>query len=81
MSRLAYRTPFDVPGGTEVDIRKARPDTSDAGRGWMLVTPNEIRRLEQTYQPFPVAPAQWLSASWWSKQQTKLLPPAPENGK
>jgi hypothetical protein len=59
MSRLSYRTIFDVNA-------EANPDLIDAFAGpkrpgekqWLLIDPNELKRFEQTYQPFPPVPAE-----------------------
>ena len=56
MSRLRYRTVFDVVGD---DLREAYrvPDSSDA---IVVIDPAELRRLSGTYRHFPIRPGEWL---------------------
>ena len=57
MSRLKYRTIFDADtsNGRGVLDAFAEPPTPDQ-RQWLLIDPDELRRFEKTYQPFPPLP-------------------------
>lgn len=57
MSRLRYRTVFDVAGQ---DLRDAYGDPG-SGPGLILVDPGELRRLLATYRHFPSQPEAWLT--------------------
>jgi hypothetical protein len=72
MTRLRYRTPFDVPqdaGGTVVDGYAA----ADRGpAAWLRVAPAEVERFAKTYQPFPRIPERVRQTPRWSAE-----PPVP----
>ncbi|HEX8911845.1 MAG TPA: hypothetical protein VF796_05765 [Humisphaera sp.] len=55
MSRLRYRTPFDVPAGADADA-DAVAAYAVGGRQhdeWVIANVDELTRFERTYQPFP----------------------------
>lgn len=59
MSRLRYRTVFDVSGQ---DLQEAYVGGRGGG-GLLLVDPGELRRLSRTYRHFPTRPEAWLAGS------------------
>jgi len=58
MSRLSYRTIFDVNSGANPNLIDAFAGPKPAGqKQWLLIDPDELKRFEKTYQPFPPLPA------------------------
>lgn len=55
MSHLRYRTIFDADTSDGRGIIEAWASHDTRG-DWLLVDPNELRRFERTYQPFPALP-------------------------
>ena len=56
MTRVHYRTPFDVPDGPETDVFRAYGANSRNSHTWTRVDPEELIRFNNTYQPFPAIP-------------------------
>lgn len=57
MTRLRYRTVFDVDGSGGEDLIDAwAGPVSQRNGGWLLVSPGELRRFVKTYQPIPPLP-------------------------
>ena len=48
---------------------------------WVLIDPQELQRLEQTYQPFPPLQAEWTSRPEWAAGHPFLLPPVQSSGR
>jgi hypothetical protein len=58
MSILSYRTIFDADTSNGRGIVEAwAGETPKAATQWLLIDPDELRRFEKTYQPFPPIPA------------------------
>jgi hypothetical protein len=62
MSRLKYRTPFDVAAGPEISAIDAYGVAGRSDHTWVRVDPAELGRFARTYQPFPSVPAPWIPA-------------------
>ena len=82
MSRLRYRTVFDADTSDGRGIDDAWGVTAArAGGEWVLIDPQELQRLEQTYQPFPPLPEEWTSRPEWAAGHPFLLPPVQASGR
>jgi hypothetical protein len=58
MSILNYRTIFDADTSNGRSIVETwAGEKPKAATQWLLIDPNELRRFEKTYQPFPTLPA------------------------
>jgi hypothetical protein len=76
MSRLRYRTVFDADTSNGRGIDQAWGVTAAREDGeWVLIDPQELQRLDQTYQPFPPLPTEWTSRPEWAAGHPFLLPP------
>ena len=53
MSRLRYRTPFDVPQGPDAFVTEGYGVNGRGPKTWLRVAPSEVERFVRTYQPFP----------------------------
>jgi hypothetical protein len=82
MSRLRYRTVFDADtsNGRGIDEAWGVTAAREAGE-WVLIDPQELQRLEQTYQPFPALPVEWTSRPEWAAGHPFLLPPVQGSGR
>jgi hypothetical protein len=82
MSRLRYRTVFDADtsNGRGIDEAWGVTAAREAGE-WVLIDPQELQRLEQTYQPFPPLPTEWTSRPEWAAGHPFLLPPVQGSGR
>jgi len=75
--RLRYRTIFDLDtsGGRSLldafDPAGLRHD----GKTWLLVTPTELERYQNTYQPLPPIPDAWRQSPQWQDGRPFLIPP------
>jgi hypothetical protein len=70
MSRLHYRTVFDLPAGVTDPVAAWVGPEAEGNREWMLViNPAEIARLHQTYRDTPPLPPAWSG----ERQPTFLL--------
>jgi hypothetical protein len=58
MSRLQYRTPFDVTGGPTTDLLSAYGVERRGPNDWLLLSPEELQRFEATYAQFPKLPGE-----------------------
>ncbi len=60
MSRLHYRTVFDIPTNTTDPIEAWASVAAKNNPNWLLVVnPSEIKRLHETYRDVPSLPPQW----------------------
>jgi len=72
MTRLRYRTVFDVDT-TDRGVIDAWAGPPESRKGaWMLIDPDELERFEKTYQPMPPLPASVLM-----HDRAYLVPPGP----
>jgi hypothetical protein len=60
MTRLRYRTIFDVDTTNRGVIEAWAGPPQSRGGAWMLIDPDELERFEKTYQPLPPLPASVL---------------------
>lgn len=77
-SRLYYRTVFDLrslPGVSLLDAFDPLGWRRD-GKTWLLVTPSELKRYEETYRSLPPIPDRWKRMPGWESGQSLLVPPA-----
>jgi hypothetical protein len=59
MSRLTYSTIFDANTEANPNVIEAFAGPKPAGqKQWLLIDPDELKRFEKTYQPFPPLPAE-----------------------
>jgi len=58
MTRLRYRTVFDVPPDDDV-VAAWRGGTPRGGDEWLLIDPTELRRFAGTYWGIPQPSAEW----------------------
>jgi hypothetical protein len=62
MSRLHYRTVFDIPTNTTDPIEAWAGPIAENNSNWLLViNPSEIKRLHETYLDVPPLPPQWVA--------------------
>jgi hypothetical protein len=59
MTRLRYRTVFDVDTSREGDVLKAWEGPAPLAGAWKVIDPRELERFERTYQPLPSLP-DWI---------------------
>ena len=60
MSRMKYRTVFDVDGKDPLDIVQAWEGRTLPADAWLVVDPSELDRFEQTYWGLPPVP-RWVT--------------------
>lgn len=65
MSRLQYRTPFDVPNGPAETVFRGYDVDHPEANVWTRVDPSELARFSRTYQPFPMLPTEAAGKSGW----------------
>lgn len=58
MSRLKYRTIFDVDASQDKGIIEAWAGPKPPGEQWLLIDPNELQRFGKTYYAIPPVPAE-----------------------
>jgi len=59
MSRLRYKTVFDVAGAPGENLVDAWTDSlGDRRRAWIWIDPLELERFSRTYHPLPPLPSE-----------------------